>query len=114
MSLSRHYSRASGNRVLIAHVARELTLRWDPQGEFESPEGLRDPESHARAILAILATGADFAAVRGYLRRAEEGALETARSDGRHRNDLAQWIWRAMVDTAVDAERRARDDEPAG
>jgi hypothetical protein len=112
MSLSRYYARAGGDPVLIALVARDLAARWDPQREFESPSGESDPDAHAKAILAILATGADFAAVAGYLRRAEETALGTARSDGHLRHDLAHTIWRAMVDAAVEAARHAPDADP--
>ena len=64
---------------------------------------LIEPEAHAAAILGILSTGANTAGVKGYFRRAEESALSVARSSSKFRGDLAEAIWRLMLDAAVQA-----------
>ena len=105
MSLGRYYARAGADPVLIQAVATELRARWDPAGEFAAPDEERDPDAHARAILGMLATGADIAAVMGYLRRAEEAVLGVPRSTAHERHALAERIWRRMVDRAVEVAR---------
>jgi hypothetical protein len=113
MTLTRYYARAGGDRTLIALVAAELRSRWDPNGEFQAPDGERAAESHALAILGILATGGDTAAVKGYLRRAEADALGEPRTMSPERGELAESIRRAMIDAAIlmskadDESRRA-------
>lgn len=107
MTLARYYARAGGDRTLIASVAAQLRSRWDPDGEFEAPDGERAAESHALAILGMLATGGNTAAVKGYLRRAEADALGEARTTSHERGALADEIWRAMVDTAVRISKAA-------
>jgi len=47
--------------------------------------------------------------VKGYLRRAEEAALGEARTTSQERGAMAEWIWRAMVDTAVRMSNAAGD-----
>lgn len=101
MRLSQSYARGGSNKVLIRRVAEELRRTWDPNQEFTAPDGESDPESHAMAILGILATGADTNGVKGYLRRAEEEALGAARTTSFERGELAQRIWRLMLDAAV-------------
>ena len=101
MTLARYYARAGGDRTLIASVAAELRTHWDPDGEFQAPDGEYTAESHALAILGILATGGDTAAVKGYLRRAETAALGAARTTSEQRGAMAEGIWRAMLDTAT-------------
>ena len=113
MSLLRYYTRASGDPQLVASVAAKLQAEWDPATEFEAPDGTRRPEAHAAAVLGILATGANTAGVKGYLRRAEEAALPAARSTSRQRGDLAEAIWRLLVDAAVQASKREGVDAPA-
>jgi len=113
MSLLRHYARAAGNPRLVAAVAANLRTDWDPAGEFEAPDGTRTPEAHAAAILGILATGANTAGVKGYLRRAEEAALPVARSSSKKRGDLAERIWRLMLDVAVEASKEQGINPPA-
>ena len=105
MSLLRYYARAAGDPLLISSVAAKLRAEWDPAAEFEAPDGTRRPEAHAAAILGILATGANTAGVKGYLRRAEEAALPAARSSSKERGDLAEGIWRLMLDAAVQASK---------
>jgi hypothetical protein len=105
MSLSRYYARAAGDPRLVSAVAAKLRDEWDPAGEFEAPDGTRMPEAHAVTVLGILATGADIAGVKGYLRRAEEAALSVARSSTKDRADLARVIWRLMLDAAVHASK---------
>jgi len=39
MTLARYYARAGGDRALIASVAAQLRSCWDPDGEFEAPDG---------------------------------------------------------------------------
>lgn len=107
MSLLRYYARVGGDQRVINAVAGELRAKWDPTGEFEAPDGTRWPEAHAAAILGMLAAGDDTAGVKGYLRLAEEAALGTARSTSRERGDLAEGIWRLMVDAAVAASTRS-------
>jgi hypothetical protein len=101
MTLARHYARAGGDPALIAMVAGELRRRWDPNGKFQAPDNSYASESHALAILGILATGGNTAAVKGYLRRAEIAALGAPRTTSEERGMMSEWIWRAMVDTAV-------------
>ena len=101
MTLARYYARAGGDPTLITTVAAELQDRWDPQSEFQAPDGEYTPTSHALAVLGILATGGDTAAVKGYMRRAEITALGEPRTTSEERGAIAEWIWRAMVDTAV-------------
>ena len=113
MSLLRYYARAAGNPRLVAAVAAKLTTGWDPRGEFEAPDGTRTPEAHDAAILGILATGANTAGVKGYLRRAEEAALPVARSSSKERGDLAEGIWRLMLDAAVEASKEQGINPPA-
>ena len=101
MTLARHYARAGGNRSLIAWVAGEIRRGWDPDGAFQAPDGEHAAESHALAILGILATGGNTAAVKGYLRRAEVEAFGEPRTTSEERGAMAERIWTAMVDTAV-------------
>jgi hypothetical protein len=105
MSLLRYYARAAGDPQLVARVAAKLRSEWDPAGEYEAPDGSRHAEAHAIAILGILATGANTAAVKGYLRQSEEAALDAARSTSKQRGDLAEGIWRLMVDAAIHASQ---------
>lgn len=107
MTHDRYYARAAGDPRLIDDVAARLRAEWDPAGEFEAPDGSRRPEAHAATILAILSTGANTAGVKGYLRRAEEAALSAARSSSRERGDLAEKVWRMLVDAAVRCSGRA-------
>lgn len=60
-----------------------------------------------------LATGANTAGVKGYLRRAEEAALPTARSSSKARGDLAEWIWHVMLDAAIQASKASGIDASA-
>ena len=113
MTLARYYARAGGDRTLIASVAAELRRRWDPQGEFQAPDGEHSAESHTLAILGMLGTGGNTAAVKGYLRRAEEAALGEARTTSHERGAMAEWIWHAMVDTAVRISNAAGDSTQA-
>src|SRR5689334_4071492 len=113
MSLLRYYARAAGDPHLISSVSAKLHAEWDPAGEFEAPHGTRRPEGHASAILGMLATGANTAGVKGYLRRAEETALPAARSSSTERGDLAEGIWRLMLDAAVLASQAEGIDAPA-
>ncbi len=112
MTLARYYARAGGDRALIASVAAELRTRWDPHGDFQAPDGEYSAESHALAILGILATGGDTAAVKGYLRRAEAAALGEPRTTSQERGAMAEGIWRAMVDTAVRISNAAGESNP--
>jgi hypothetical protein len=86
---------------------------WDPNQEFVAPDGESNPESHAKAILGILATGADTAGVKGYLRRAEEDALGAARTKSFERGELAVKIWRLMLDAAVNSASAEDSDATA-
>jgi hypothetical protein len=113
MSVLRYYARAAGDPRLIVSVAAKLRAEWDPAAEFEAPDGTRRPEAHAAAILGILATGANTAGVEGYLRRAEEAALSAARSSSKARGDLAEGVWRLMLNAAVQASKTADIDAPA-
>jgi hypothetical protein len=113
MSLLRYYARAAGDPRLIASVGAKLRAEWDPVAEFVAPDGTRSPEAHAAAVLGILATGANTAGVKGYLRRAEEAALSEARSSSKTRGDLADGIWRLMLDAAVQASKAADIEAPA-
>jgi hypothetical protein len=110
MSLIRYYARAAADPRLIGDVAAKLRAEWDPAGEFEAPDGTRRPEAHAAAILGILGTGADLARVNGYLRRAEEGVLEVARSTSEERRNLGTAIWQMMLDAAIAASRHERSE----
>jgi hypothetical protein len=110
MSLLRYYARVGGDPLVIRAVAAQLRAKWDPGGEFEAPDGTRSPEAHAATILGMLATGDNTAGVKGYLRLAEEAALGAARSTSRERGDLAEGIWRLMVDAAVAASTRDGGD----
>lgn len=101
MTQMRHYARAAAAPAVIAVVARALAAEWDPQGEFVAPDGERTPDAHARAVLGILGTGPDTAAVMGYLRRAEVATLGTPRTTGVQRQVLAEAAWRAMVEHAL-------------
>jgi hypothetical protein len=113
MTLVRYYARAGGDRSLIAAVAEELRSRWDPDGVFQAPDGEYAAESHALAILGILGTGGNTAAVKGYLRRAEIAALGEPRTTSPERGALAEGIWRAMVDTAIRLSKAAGDSAQA-
>ncbi len=106
MSQLRHYVRACGNPVVIEQAASILAERWDQTGEFPAPDGARGADAHARAILGILSTGYDKAAVSGYLRRAEEEVLEAPRTTPDERLKLAEAIRYAIVDQTI-AYRRA-------
>ena len=108
MSDVRFYARAVGDPAVIADVARLLVDQWDPAGRFEAPDGTRSPESHARAVLGILGTGFDLAAVSGYLRRAEEAALGAAESDGRLRSAVGRAAWDRLCTAAIAAARDGR------
>jgi hypothetical protein len=113
MTLARYYARAGGDRSLIASVAAELRSRWDPDGEFQAPDGEYGAESHALAILGVLATGGNTAAVKGYFRRAEIAALGEPRTKSQERGAMAEEIWRAMVDTAVRLSNAAGESNRA-
>jgi hypothetical protein len=113
MTLARYYARAGGDRTLIASVAADLRSRWDPDGEFQAPDGQYAAESHALAILGILATGGNTAGVKGYLRRAETAALGETRTTSPERGAMAEGIWRAMVDTAVRISNAAGESSQA-
>ena len=113
MSLLRYYARAAGDPRVISSVAAKLRAEWDPAAEFEAPDGTRRPEAHAAAVLGILATGANTVGVKGYLRRAEEAALPEARTTSKERGDLAEGIWRLMLDAAVQASKAEGLDAPA-
>lgn len=106
MSQLRHYVRACGNPVVIEQAAAILAERWDRTGEFPAPDGARSADAHARAILGILSTGYDKAAVSGYLRRAEEAVLDEPRSAPTDRLEIAEAIRYAIVDQTI-AYRRA-------
>ena len=112
MSPIRNYAQAAGDPAVISTVASLLARRWDPAGEFSAPDGTREVEAHARALLGILGTGPNTAAAKGYLRRAEEAALGTARSTSAERHAIAEAIRLAMVDATV-AGRRAGSGPPA-
>jgi hypothetical protein len=101
MTQARYYARAGGDPALIAAVARELQTHWDPQNEFEAPDGERRAASHAAAVLGMLATDGSTNAVKGYLRRAEVAALGLPRTTSEQRGELAQRIWRMLVDRAI-------------
>lgn len=101
MTLGRHYARAGADQDLIREVADELGRSWDPREEFAAPDGDCSAEAHARAILGMLATGADFPIVKGYLRRAEEAALGEARTTSAERRELVEKLWRMMADVAI-------------
>jgi hypothetical protein len=113
MTLARYYARAGGDRSLIASVAEQLHRRWDPNGEFQAPDGEYVAESHALAILGILATGGNTAAAKGYFRRAELAALGEQRTTSQERGAMAEEIWRAMVDTAVRISNAAGESDQA-
>ena len=103
---ARYYARAGGDPALIAAVAQKLEAVWDPHGEFEAPDGKRLATSHAAAILGMLAADGSPAAVKGYLRRAEEAALGEARTISGERAALADEVWRMLVDHAIAAAKR--------
>lgn len=107
MTQARYYARAGGDATLIAAVAAELQRRWAPHSEFQAPDGEYAATSHALAVLGILATGGNTAAVKGYLRRAEITELGEPRTTSEERCAIADWIWRAMVDTAVQMAKAA-------
>ena len=113
MTLARYYARAGGDRTLIAAVAAQLRSRWDPDAEFQAPDGEYAAESHALAILGMLATGGNTAAVKGYLRHAETASLGEPRTTSPERGALASEIWRAMVDTAVRLSKAAGESNQA-
>jgi len=113
MSLLRYYARAAANPGLIASVAMTLRAEWDPAGQYAAPDGTRAAEAHAATVLGMLATGGNTAGVKGYLRRAEEGALGTARSSSKQRGELADKIWRMMQDAAIQAAKESGVDAPA-
>ena len=97
-------ARAGGNPALVIAVARLLASRWDPAGEFATPDGADTPEAHAAAVLGILAAGGRRAEVVGYLRSAEEAALGAPRSTGELRWALAEEIKALVLDTPVSGE----------
>lgn len=101
MTQARDYVRASAKPSVVHAVAALLRTDWDPRAEFRAPDGELSPDAHARTILAILATGADTANVAGYLRRAEVDTLGQPRSDASARSELANRIWRLLLDAAV-------------
>ena len=106
MSQLRHYVRACGNPVVVEQAAAILAERWDQTGEFPAPDDERSAGAHARAILGMLSTGYDKAAVSGYLQRAEEAVLEEPRTTPTERLELADAIRYAIVDQTI-AYRRA-------
>ena len=105
MTQARFYARAGGDPALIAAVAHELETRWDPRCEFEAPDGKHAAASHAAAILGMLAADGSPAAVKGYLRRAEEAVLGQARTTSSERAAFADQIWRMLVDHAIAAAK---------
>jgi len=107
MTQARFYARGGGDPALIGAVARELETHWDPQREFAAPDGERLAASHAVAILGMLTADGSTAAVKGYLRRAEVAALGVPRTTSIERGDLAERIWRMLVDYAIAAEKNA-------
>jgi hypothetical protein len=100
-------ARAGGNLALVTTVARLLAARWDPTGEFATPDGADTPEAHAAAVLGILAAGGRRAEVVAYLRRAEEAALGAPRSTGELRWALTEEIKALVLDTPVSGEPSA-------
>jgi hypothetical protein len=100
----RFYAKAAGQPAVIAASAKVLAERWDPEARFEAPDGTCNAESHASAVLGILGTGLDLAAVSDYFRRAEEAALGDAVSDGGLRYALGHAAWELMA-AAASAER---------
>ena len=106
-----YYARAAADPKVIAEVARLLAANWDPNGEFTAPDGEREIESHARAVVGILGTGQNEAAVMGYLRYSEEQALGVAQSTGEGRNAIAKAAWRVMSAAAI--QRATRGAPPS-
>lgn len=106
-----YYARAAADPKVIAEVARLLAANWDPKGEFTAPDGERAIESHARAVVGILGTGQNEAAVMGYLRYSEAQALGVARSTGEGRNAIAKAAWRVMSAAAI--QRATRGAPPS-
>ena len=85
------------DHTLLQRVAELLAARWDPNAEFATPSLYLDaagnpttPEdrsarAHAEVILAMYAAGGPETDVVGYLRRAEEAALGSARTTANER-----------------------------
>jgi hypothetical protein len=113
MTQARDYARAGGDKNLIRQVAEVLQHRWDPEAEFAAPDGERTSASHAKTILGILSTGADTARVKGYLRRAEEDALGAPRTTSMERGQLAEDIWRLMLDAVAAAPSQTGRNDAA-
>ena len=107
MGEDRYYARACADEALVAQIATDLAS-WDPDCIFRAPDDSTAPESHARAILGILAAGGQPAAIKGYLRHAEINALGAPRSTSEERGDRADRISRWMVVAAVRAAAAAR------
>ena len=112
MTQARFYARAGGDPALITAVAHELESHWDPHGEFEAPDGKRVAASHAAAILGMLTADGSPVAVKGYLRRAEEAVLGEARTTSSQRAELADKIWRMLVDHAIAAAKNDDSKSP--
>ena len=107
------YARVGGDPALVKLVGGELRSRWDPQGQFQAPDSEYTAESHALAILGMLATDGNTAAVKGYLRRVETVALGAPRTTSEERGTIAEWIWHAMVDTAIRMDNAAGNSNEA-
>ena len=69
-------ARSGGNPQLVAAVARLLAERWDPAGEFATPDGADTPEAHAAAVLGI-----SESAVKVRLHRAHARLRELVEAD---------------------------------
>lgn len=101
---TRHpFALAVEDPAVLAKAAALLASKWDPQAEFPAPDGSRNAEAHAAAVIGMLAGGPDTARVAGYLRWCEEQAIGTARSDRTLRWELANDIWAMLVDAAAAA-----------
>jgi hypothetical protein len=88
------HARAASDSELVARVSELLANHWDPSREFVAPNGSTDPSAHAKALLAIIESGGPAAELVGYLRRAEEVALEQTRTRTGFRWAIATTIWR--------------------
>lgn len=103
-SLRDRRARAGTNPAVIHRVAALLTDCWDPASELAAPDGRREPQAHAAAVLGILAAGGRTSEVVGYMRRAEESTFGLARSTAEARWELAAAIEAIVVETPVAGE----------